>query len=87
MQSKFVFVAQLVEQLTLNQRVHGSSPCEDTLINCSVGHSSTNIMVCDLLYTVGHSNTDNLEEQRSIEAEKNTPWTIFRAGIVTDFVL
>ena len=26
-----VFVAQLVEQLTLNQWVQGSSPCEDTL--------------------------------------------------------
>jgi hypothetical protein len=26
----FVSVAQLVEQLTLNQRVHGSSPCGDT---------------------------------------------------------
>ena len=25
-----VSVAQLVEQLTLNQRVHGSSPCGDT---------------------------------------------------------
>gem|GEM_PF-6757952 len=25
-----VFVAQLVEQLTLNQWVQGSSPCEDT---------------------------------------------------------
>ena len=26
----YVFVAQLVEQLTLNQWVQGSSPCEDT---------------------------------------------------------
>ncbi len=26
-----VFVAQLVEQLTLNQWVQGSSPCEDTI--------------------------------------------------------
>ena len=29
-----VFVAQLVEQLTLNQWVQGSSPCEDTIFNC-----------------------------------------------------
>ena len=28
--ARFVSVAQLVEQLTLNQRVHGSSPCGDT---------------------------------------------------------
>ena len=27
---EIVSVAQLVEQLTLNQRVHGSSPCGDT---------------------------------------------------------
>ena len=27
-----VFVAQLVEQLTLNQWVQGSSPCEDTTL-------------------------------------------------------
>ena len=27
---KYVFVAQLVEQMTLNHWVQGSSPCEDT---------------------------------------------------------
>jgi hypothetical protein len=32
-QTKFLFVAQLVEQLTLNQRVTGSSPVEETKEN------------------------------------------------------
>ena len=37
----FDFVAQLVEQLTLNQRVQGSSPCEvTTFLHRSVGRAS-----------------------------------------------
>ena len=32
---KDVLVAQLVEQLTLNQWVQGSSPCQDTTSGCS----------------------------------------------------
>ena len=38
-----VFVAQLVEQLTLNQWVQGSSPCKDTFFKChfsSVGRAT-----------------------------------------------
>ena len=38
---KDVLVAQLVEQLTLNQWVQGSSPCQDTTAGCSaVGEPS-----------------------------------------------
>ena len=34
------FVAQLVEQLTLNQRVQGSSPCEVTFSSSVIGPAS-----------------------------------------------
>ena len=36
-----VFVAQLVEQLTLNQWVQGSSPCEDTTSKPQIAEHAT----------------------------------------------
>ncbi len=43
-------VAQLVEQLTLNQRVHGSSPCSPTkkINKISALHVNSNYNVCAL---------------------------------------